>query len=125
MHTPPIGFLIFALWTIGIIGINVYLTSVINSIKITTKGYIINFIADIGVSATAGAITYLLAKTLQLADIYLVMVAAIIGHLSARVAYQSSVLDLYNEISYTPKNNIPPLDGSITPLLDLPPKKDV
>jgi hypothetical protein len=105
VETNGISVLMFGLWSLGVVGINIYLTAVITSIKITTKSYMVNFVADIGVSATAGAITYLLAKTLHVPDIYLVMIAAIIGHLSARVAYQSSMLELYHRSDYDCDNS--------------------
>ena len=94
MSGQNINFAIFIMWSLGIIGINIYLSAVLNSIKVKIDTYIIHFLADVGVSATAGLITYLLANTLNLPDIYLVMIAAIIGHLSARVAYKSSILDI-------------------------------
>ena len=93
MDGQKVSFVMFIMWSVGIIGINIYLTAMLQSIKLSVNTFLIHFIADIGVSATAGMITYLLAKTLNFPDIYLVMIAAIIGHLSARVAYKSSILE--------------------------------
>ena len=89
-----LNFIMFGLWSIGIMGINVYLSHVLDGVHTTTKAYSIHFLADILISALAGVITYLLAKTIQIQDIYLVMIAAVIGHLSARVAYKSILVDM-------------------------------
>ena len=84
----------FGMWSIGIMGINVYLSHILDVVHTSTKEYFLHFAADILISATAGVITYLLAKTINIPDIYLVMVAAIIGHLAARVAYKSILVDI-------------------------------
>jgi len=89
-----LNFVMFGLWSIGIMGINVYLSHVLDGVHTTTKAYSVHFLADILISALAGVITYLLAKTIAIQDIYLVMIAAVIGHLSARVAYKSILVDM-------------------------------
>lgn len=94
MGVQKVNYMMFILWSVGIIGINIYLTVFLSSIKVKLKTFLVSFIADLGLSATAGFITYLLAKTLNFSDVYLVLVAVIIGHLSARVAYKSRLIDL-------------------------------
>ena len=94
MDSNELNLIMFVVWSIGIMGINVYLSHVLDVVHTSTKEYFVHFSADILISATAGVITYLLAKTVSMPDIYLVMVAAVIGHLSARVAYKSILVDM-------------------------------
>lgn len=96
-----LNFIMFCSWSVGIIAINVYLSYVLDHVRTITKSFYIHFLADILISALAGVITYLLAKTIHLEDIYLVMVAAVIGHLSARVVYKSILLDVPTEEIYS------------------------
>lgn len=88
-----INVLMLSIWSLGILWMNIYLSYILTFHRNTLKVSMIHLVADILISATAGLITYFLAKIIDLSEIYVIMLAAIIGHLASRVAFKSILYD--------------------------------
>lgn len=88
-----INILMLSIWSLGVLGMNIYLSYILIFHKTTLKASMIHLVADVLISATAGLITYFLAKIVDISEIYVIMLAAIIGHLASRVAFKSILYD--------------------------------
>lgn len=93
MQTEGLNILMLLIWSVGILGMNIYLSYILTRKRGTLKESATHLLADVLISATAGLITYFLAKITVLPEVYLIMLAAVVGHLASRVAFKSLFFD--------------------------------